>query len=65
MLTARQNGGLVFVRYDRRRVATYNAVRLTKDLIRLGESGFMKAYGFRYEPTKTTLLEARRQMDAR
>lgn len=63
MLTARQNGGLVIVRNeDGRRVATYNAVTLTKEKIRLGNPAFAAQYGFRWDPTRTTLLEAQHQM---
>lgn len=65
MMTARQNGGLVIV-WDGngRRVATYNAVTLAKEKIRLGDPAFAAQYGFRWEPTRTTLLEAQRQMKA-
>lgn len=63
MMTARQNGGLVIVRNeDGRRVAAYNAVTLAKEKIRLGNPAFTAQYGFRWEPTCTTLLEAQRQM---
>lgn len=66
MLTARQNGGLVIVRNaDGQRVATYNAVTLAKEKIRLGNPAFTVQYGFRWDPTRTTLLEAQRQMAAR
>ena len=65
MMTARQNGGLVIVRdSDGRRVATHNAVKLAKEKIRLGDPAFMLKYGFRWDPTRTTLLEAQRQMAA-
>ena len=66
MMTARQNGGLVIVRdSDGRRVTTYNAVKLAKEKIRLGNPAFTAQYGFHWDPTKTTLLEAQRQMAAR
>lgn len=66
MMTARQNGGLVIVRGgDGRRVATHNAVSLAKEKIRLGEPAFRARYGFRWDPTRTTLLEAQRQMKAK
>ena len=65
MMTAKQNGGLVMVRdSDGRRVATHNAVSLAKEKIRLGDPAFTMRYGFSWEPTKTTLLEAQRQMAA-
>ena len=66
MMTARQNGGLVIVRdSDGRRVANHNAVNLAKEKIRLGDSAFVLKYGFRWDPTRTTLLEAQRQIAAR
>lgn len=66
MMTAKQNGGLVIVRdEDRRRVATHNAIWLAKEKIRIGEARFRATYGIKWEPTRTTLMEAQRQMAAR
>lgn len=65
MLTARQNGGLVIVRDNGRKVAAYNAVSLAKEWIALGGGkAFKMRYGFRWDPTRTTLEEARRQTAA-
>lgn len=64
MLTARQNGGIVSIRNEEgRRVASYNAVELAKRRIALGSAeAFAAQYGFRWNPTRSTLLEAQRQL---
>lgn len=63
MLTAKQNGGLLIVRDDGgRMVRKLNAVAAAKDWLRLGEAGFFRQYGFRFQPRGSTLAEATRQM---
>lgn len=63
MLTARQNGGLVFVRDENgHRVASYNAVELAKRRIALGSEAFAAQYGFKWDPPRSTLIEAQRQL---
>lgn len=63
MMRARQNGGLVYVRNaEGKIVSAYNAVRLTMELLRLGEQGFERRYGFSWTPAATTRAEAERRM---
>lgn len=63
-MRARQNGGLVYVRDDRGRVASvHNAVRLAMELLQLGDERFTQRYGFRWVPTPTTRDEAARRME--
>ncbi|MGN0759905.1 MAG: hypothetical protein ACI4MU_12010 [Candidatus Ventricola sp.] len=65
-MTAKQNGGLLFVRdNDGRLVRKMNAVAAAKDWLRLGEAGFYRRYGFRFTPRGSTLAEATRQMETR
>lgn len=65
-MTARQNGGIVYVRDDNgHHVASYNAVNLAKRRIALGSAEvFATRYGFRWDPPRSTLLEAQRQLKA-
>ena len=63
MLTVKQNGGLLIVRdSDGRMVRKLNAVAAAKDWLKLGATEFYKKYGFRFQPHRSTLAEATRQM---
>lgn len=62
-MTARQNGGLVYVRNDEGKiVSAYNAVRLAMELLRLGAERFERRYGFRWSPAEITRAEAERRI---
>lgn len=62
-MTARQNGGLVYVRNDEGKiVSAYNAVRLAMELLRLGAERFERRYGFGWSPSEITLAEAERRI---
>ena len=62
-MTARQNGGLVFVRDESGHIVrAHNAVRLAMELLRIGKERFVRRYGFSLTPSATTHAEAKRRM---
>ena len=60
-VTAKQIGGLLIVRdNDGRLVRKMNAIAAAKDWLRLGEAGFYRQYGFRYNRLRSDDIDALR-----